>query len=230
MGLHALGHRFYRPALGQFLSRDPAGWIDGPNRYAYAAYSPLQYIDPEGLAKRALWSGPDKGPDGVGGELYERYLARTDPLGAVSRRAGVFTPNAIAALGGAQLVGPPAAVLGAAGLDMMAAGIAVRSTRVFELIEGAISGMSWGPMPVAAGAGAGTMVSQSVDDLGRVTPLLANMATSSRNLSFGPSMVADKLIPSRKNRHPGTSIPCRVRWQEVRGHDTYLADSARSRV
>lgn len=46
-GLYHMGARYYDPALGRFLSRDPAG-----EGYAYAYDDPLSYLDPTGLAAR----------------------------------------------------------------------------------------------------------------------------------------------------------------------------------
>ena len=48
-GLMMMGHRFYEPELGRFLNRDPIGFAGGPNLFAYAKSSPVQFIDPEGL-------------------------------------------------------------------------------------------------------------------------------------------------------------------------------------
>jgi RHS repeat-associated protein len=45
-GLLLLGHRYYDPTLGRFLSRDPIG--DGRNWYAYCANNPVRFADPEG--------------------------------------------------------------------------------------------------------------------------------------------------------------------------------------
>jgi len=41
--------RFYRPSLGRFLTPDPAGFIDGPNLYAYCQNQPLSAYDLNGL-------------------------------------------------------------------------------------------------------------------------------------------------------------------------------------
>ncbi|MGE0002165.1 MAG: RHS repeat-associated core domain-containing protein [Fimbriimonadaceae bacterium] len=46
-GLHLLGHRYYDPTLGRFLTRDPIG--DGSNWYAYCENSPAGLADPQGL-------------------------------------------------------------------------------------------------------------------------------------------------------------------------------------
>lgn len=43
------GARWYDPALGRFLSPDPLGFVDGPNRYAYCVGDPVNFVDPWGL-------------------------------------------------------------------------------------------------------------------------------------------------------------------------------------
>jgi len=49
-GLYFYRARYYIPSLGRFISQDPAGWIGGINRFAYALNSPLNFLDPFGLA------------------------------------------------------------------------------------------------------------------------------------------------------------------------------------
>ena len=46
-GLQLLGHRYYDPSTGRFLTRDPIK--DGRNWYAYVENNPLRGVDPEGL-------------------------------------------------------------------------------------------------------------------------------------------------------------------------------------
>ncbi|WEN42643.1 Protein RhsC [Thauera sp. GDN1] len=48
-GLHYNRARYYDPELGQYLTPDPLGTPDGPNPYAYVAFNPLRYVDPDGL-------------------------------------------------------------------------------------------------------------------------------------------------------------------------------------
>ena len=48
-GLKLLGHRYYDPTTGRFLSRDPIK--DGRNWYVYCDNNPLNAVDPWGLAK-----------------------------------------------------------------------------------------------------------------------------------------------------------------------------------
>jgi len=44
----ALAHRDLE--TGTFLTRDPAGFVDGPNQYTYVVQNPWTHFDPEGLA------------------------------------------------------------------------------------------------------------------------------------------------------------------------------------
>jgi RHS repeat-associated protein len=48
-GLHYNRQRYYDPQLGQYLTPDPLGTPDGPSPYAYVAFNPLGFIDPDGL-------------------------------------------------------------------------------------------------------------------------------------------------------------------------------------
>jgi RHS repeat-associated protein len=43
--------RQYDPARARWSSEDPAGLVDGPNRYAYVTNNPLMRVDPFGLCK-----------------------------------------------------------------------------------------------------------------------------------------------------------------------------------
>jgi RHS repeat-associated protein len=49
-GLYYYRARYYDPTIGRFLSEDPVGFYSGPNFYAYAWNSPVNYYDPSGLA------------------------------------------------------------------------------------------------------------------------------------------------------------------------------------
>ncbi|MFG0274108.1 MAG: RHS repeat-associated core domain-containing protein [Phycisphaerales bacterium] len=50
-GAFLMRNRWHSPTLGRFLSRDPAGYVDGMSLYAYVSGNPLKYWDPFGLAK-----------------------------------------------------------------------------------------------------------------------------------------------------------------------------------
>ena len=47
-GLLHCGARYYAPALGRWLSRDPSGFACGPNLYAYCADDPANFFDATG--------------------------------------------------------------------------------------------------------------------------------------------------------------------------------------
>lgn len=48
-GLIYFGFRYYDPSISRWISKDPAGFIDGPNLYAYCHNNPLRSCDPYGL-------------------------------------------------------------------------------------------------------------------------------------------------------------------------------------
>jgi len=49
-GLLNEGLRYRDPETGTFLTRDPAGFVDGPNLYAYVKQNPWTKFDPQGLS------------------------------------------------------------------------------------------------------------------------------------------------------------------------------------
>jgi RHS repeat-associated protein len=50
-GAYLMRNRWHSPTLGRFISRDPAGYVDGMSLYAYVSGNPLKYWDPFGLAE-----------------------------------------------------------------------------------------------------------------------------------------------------------------------------------
>jgi RHS repeat-associated protein len=48
-GLYLMRNRWYDPRLGRFITRDPAGYVDGISLYQYVRGNPLVYFDPFGL-------------------------------------------------------------------------------------------------------------------------------------------------------------------------------------
>ena len=46
--LSYFGVRYYDASLGRFISRDPMGYIDGPNMYIYCTNNPINWFDPFG--------------------------------------------------------------------------------------------------------------------------------------------------------------------------------------
>ncbi|HHH30495.1 MAG TPA: hypothetical protein ENK57_19435, partial [Polyangiaceae bacterium] len=48
-GFYVFQYRYYAPFIGNWVSPDPAGEVDGPNRYAYARNNPTTLVDLDGL-------------------------------------------------------------------------------------------------------------------------------------------------------------------------------------
>jgi RHS repeat-associated protein len=48
-GLYYMRNRWYSPALGRFVQRDPIGLLGGTNLYAYTQNDPANFTDPSGL-------------------------------------------------------------------------------------------------------------------------------------------------------------------------------------
>ena len=52
--LYYMRARYYDAEVGRFISEDPAGFVDGPNLYAYVGGNPIGAVDPTGLIE---WRG-----------------------------------------------------------------------------------------------------------------------------------------------------------------------------
>jgi|GEM_PF-2689364 len=52
LGLYLARHRWYSPAQGRWISRDPIGYLDGINLYQYVGSDPISHTDPLGLQGR----------------------------------------------------------------------------------------------------------------------------------------------------------------------------------
>jgi RHS repeat-associated protein len=48
-GLYYYGARYYAAWLGRWTAADPAGFVDGPNLYAYVSNRPVVMVDPNGM-------------------------------------------------------------------------------------------------------------------------------------------------------------------------------------
>jgi len=55
-GLVRFGVRSYDARFGRFITKDPSGFPDGGNRYAYAGGDPINRVDPSGLSWRSAAS------------------------------------------------------------------------------------------------------------------------------------------------------------------------------
>ena len=86
-GLMLLGHRYYDPSTGRFLSRDPI--LDGYNWYNYCDNDPLSAVDPEGLQLQK--NPPAKPPTATRPPTMTRGPSLIDIIfSAGGRAAGAF--------------------------------------------------------------------------------------------------------------------------------------------
>jgi len=53
-GLYYYGFRYFAPWLGRWVSTDPAGDVDGLNRYKMVGNNPIAYTDPSGQKKKKI--------------------------------------------------------------------------------------------------------------------------------------------------------------------------------
>lgn len=56
-GFYYFGARYFVPWQGNWLSPDPSGVSDGPNRYQYAHANPITNVDPDGRETSKFWEG-----------------------------------------------------------------------------------------------------------------------------------------------------------------------------
>lgn len=56
-GLLYFGKRYLDPVVGRWLTRDPLGYVDGPNPYQFVRNNPINQIDPNGLMTFKEWMG-----------------------------------------------------------------------------------------------------------------------------------------------------------------------------
>ena len=75
--LYFMRHRYYDPATGQFLQRDPIGFGGGMNLYRYVEGNPVTGIDPSGLD--GLGSNPDFNLNGFAFTPYVVAAFKPDP-------------------------------------------------------------------------------------------------------------------------------------------------------
>jgi RHS repeat-associated protein len=83
-GLLNEGFRYRDLETGTFITRDPLGFVDGPNLYAYVVQNPWTYFDPEGLktereeVEKGNIPPAKQGGNVVGTSMYNASTAQTE--------------------------------------------------------------------------------------------------------------------------------------------------------
>ena len=112
LGWLHVGERYYDPASGRFMQRDPIGIVGGINTYSYVGQRPTNGIDPDGFSSIEWFDdwpiGSHSEPNGRGGGVTfvpgtptRRPVFRFDATGKPHR--GIPTPHTHIYLGN---VGP----------------------------------------------------------------------------------------------------------------------------
>ena len=109
--LYYMRARYYDAEVGRFISEDPAGFVDGPNLYAYVGGNPSMLVDPSGL-----------GAEGEVNLLKATVGTVNMVRGTVGMASGVAVLTGSAAV--APIIGPLAAPAAAVGSVQVAFGYA----------------------------------------------------------------------------------------------------------
>ena len=139
-GLYHTPNRAYDPQDGRWMQLDPAGLVDGLNRYAYVKNSPVMGIDPTGLA---CYCG----------------TPRDDKLAEAGRQVGVGVAQSETKVDDAILIGAFAAMAAPVAIEVGAAALAnpVGATRtVAAIAEGVVPGSGSNTLAATGAAGIGT--------------------------------------------------------------------------
>ena len=109
-GLASFRMRWYDPATGRWLSKDPIGLSGGLNLYAFCGGNPLNDMDPYGLEKESQTSPFGRGVQGFGaattfiGGLTIAVTAQLPPVPPVVTVVGMATGAALVGIGAAITV------------------------------------------------------------------------------------------------------------------------------
>ncbi len=152
--------RYYDPSTGRFTQRDPLGFVDGVNQYAYAANNPVMFVDPFGTVA----TGSIHNNSTAQRTSYEKRPSFWD-------RVSSAAPQLLSAAAGTTGI-PYAESKGLAlyGRHEQAAQAAIEETAL--RLGGAAVGAGIGALGLGVGAAPGALIGQQV----------AKMANSARGL------------------------------------------------
>jgi RHS repeat-associated protein len=168
-GLLNEGFRYRDLEAGVFLSRDPAGFVDGPNVYTYVRQNPWTYFDPEGLFMQYFgdWAAATFGAPPAPVCFMAKHSDKVSGTVQVINGAASFVPGI-----GKLADGLNATILAAEG-NYEAAALAASTGKAVELGTKAfkavgvtviaVRGISHADEAVSAGRAAANSVDEVVD-------------------------------------------------------------------
>ncbi|MNK91010.1 putative deoxyribonuclease RhsC [compost metagenome] len=77
-GIYYYGYRYYAPWLQRWMSPDPAGNMDGLNRYLMVKNNPVEFFDADGLGRRSI-RGYEQEPSAVNEQNIKPVIIYHDP-------------------------------------------------------------------------------------------------------------------------------------------------------
>ena len=133
IAMQHLGARWYGPAIGRFVQRDPLGIISGPNTYKYCNDEPIWSVDPSGLLALPIpWSWPTFASDVTKGTI-EGGLAGAGLGTAVEPGGGTIVGTGVGGgLGGAVAAAGYIGWWGGANICLMAVDIGKADSQLID--------------------------------------------------------------------------------------------------
>jgi|GEM_PF-911386 len=156
-GLLNEGFRYRDLETGVFLSRDPAGTVDGPNVYTYVNQNPWTKFDPEGLFWHIAAAGLIGAAISVGAQVVSDVVAgkmsdASTYAGAAA--GGAVTGATLAATGSPTLAGAAGGAAASATQQFVANGTVDGGQVLKDAAVGAVGGGLGGAGSRALGCGA----------------------------------------------------------------------------
>jgi len=211
-------HRWYDPEAGRWLTRDPAGYVDGLSLYLYVGANPLAFIDPTGLAGVSFFEVLKQYPAAIGQVANERADIAQAALDVAGMAPAVgIVPDLINA-GISTVRGNPgdAALSLAAAIPVIGQGVTgVKLIKRADAIAGGLKAadkIAGGVKNLDNAAGA-TKVVDKAQDVKKATDAGTDAA---KNTGRGKNHL--KPDPDAKGRH---SVAKRDADGNVTGYETY---------
>ncbi len=176
----------FSEGVGNWLSEDPQGDVDSPNRYAYVGWRPNEATDPTG---EALWVGGAIGgaAGGLGGIGYGLYRSSVYGEEFSWRYAAQFGIAGAAIGSGAALLGSAAGATGAAAFGLGVSGGTALGGGIGGGVSSVVSMGDWGAF------GKGTLKGGILGGIGAATSAGIAAEGLSGWWAFGGSFAADTI-------------------------------------